>query len=230
VQATSEKLITDFNQFAPLKDIFLEDSFSFAKPLLQLIQSGSKEHSLSIELCIKTIERAILDHVRIDVKGLIPLLSRERIEKTATCRITLSYRGDDGTYEDTACVHLSDLQKRIYLLLADLLITWPVDLPEDISGQLPSVWINGHGTLIEVCYPATTTWPGLSVSNRHGQLREEEVLMRGYRLSKEVVKICEDRRGGKWVSRALFDLWVDLRDCHWQDYSTRNARSMIRDW
>jgi hypothetical protein len=108
---------------------------------------------------------------------------------------------------------------RLFLLLSDMIISWPDNVARGGKSSLPDIWINGRGIIIKAVYPATKDYPAYSVKNRHGELQNEDVHHEGYRL-------IETLQSEPYLSikRELWDggsniiyLWSNLQHLYWKD-------------
>jgi hypothetical protein len=146
----------------------------------------------------------------------------------ATVQVTLS-SGEYGIgYKESATVTSSELQKRVFLLLSDVLTMWPATLRTSCSRESPLIWVDGRGTILKASNPTTKTSKKFTVLSRHDKLHKDEVLMRGYRMAAEVPRTINHQLlwGASKTCNPLWSVWMDLRRTHWFGHGVRRPRAM----
>jgi hypothetical protein len=234
LQASAVESTTNFNEFAALKDLLQRDGYleyTYPELFSQILRHHSTHRELRIKLKIETAANTALDQVRIDIKELICLIHNE-MEKNVSIHIILSSPNSGNTSKETV-LSLQDLQKRAFLLLFDVLTNWPFEVPYSVSNGTPSIWINGHGHLIEASYRATAATQGFLVGNRHGQLRDDEVIASGYRMETMVLgRVAPDLRNDEsddYDEYPVWATWRSLQRIRWPDYRVRRPRQIYED-
>jgi hypothetical protein len=180
----------------------------------------SSKPSTTVLLNLELEEAATLDSVRIDMKGLLCLLRRAQFPSDAEIRIDMAFPKGGGLYRDTVHFKCERLRKELFLVLSDMIDTWPNDISKAGSLSLPTVTMNWRGALISASYPATRTAPGFSVKNRHQRLSNHEVMQRGYRMAARLF-YRQDEEGFKRDVHnldTLVGVWTDLVEVYWEDW------------
>jgi len=163
--------------------------------------------SFNIALVFETTAATSLSTLRINVIGLIKAL-KDAAKEQVSISISLKRPGEDACEAlQSGKIPLPDLERRVFLLLSDVISGWPV--AED---KLPDIWMNGHGKLISATYSASATALASRVDNRHAKLKSIELQQRGYQFAMDLSNNKLDVKGGR---RAM---WSALREKYWNDW------------
>jgi hypothetical protein len=74
---TTRKIITNFGDFATLPELICDEDYDYSRRhnlFTNLLVESSLRGQVIMQLQIRPAERTILDEVRMDIKGLLPLL------------------------------------------------------------------------------------------------------------------------------------------------------------
>lgn len=223
LEASAENIIANSDNFTALKELMpdgepVNATWSFRT--IALHASYSKQ--LAIALHLKPDVPAILDEVRIDIKGLLNHSGHQALGKHTSVCITLWHPNGAGTISSTT-VAFNELLKRVFLVLSDMMIQWPEDLPQAIGRQLPHIIIDGNGTILNATYPAGPASDCFCVQNRHAQLRPKEVEIAAYRMTTAVANTYLQRTGRKnqQAPLSLCATWKSLRKMYWPYFENR---------
>lgn len=110
---TTSKIITNFDDFATLIELTCDEDYDYSRRhnlFTNLLVESSLRGQVIIQLQIRPAERAILDKVRIDIKGLLPLLLLGRQGEKIMVKIMVTYATENTTNEDSATIAFRDLQ------------------------------------------------------------------------------------------------------------------------
>jgi hypothetical protein len=232
VKASANKIITAFNHFVALRDLGVNDRRNRSRKNVfpNVLVHGSIHTHVKILLHISPPERTLLSEIRINIKGLIDSFSNQYLGPNISVQITSSYSNGQSSYEETTTLNLTELLQRVFLLLSDVLATSPIKGRERFREGLPSIWLDGNGTILKASYPMTIKYPALSVPNRHAQLRLKEVDFRGYNLAADLsTRVSYERTilesNGYETPRSLISVWSDLRELYWADHEIRRPRA-----
>jgi hypothetical protein len=190
LKMTTAQVETDFDDFGTLNDLVHQPR---TKPhwwqdpsnvFRNIITDRLNSHlSTTIVLNFDIATSTSLDEVRINVKSLLPIVTMPTFPSQARIRFALNCPWGDQVHQEEAIVVLEDLQKRLFLLLSDLLKQWPTNVPTTRRKQFPDIWINGRGAIISASYPASATSSAYSVAYRHDRLSRKETQYRGYKMA-----------------------------------------------
>ena len=223
LKMTSDKVASDFDHFSLLHDLFRAPGVEF-NLFHEFVCQGLKDHpSTTIVLNFNIPSATTLDHLRINIRGLVDFLCYDKFPPQATIRFVLACPNSDVTQEEHAVIYLADLEKRVFLLLSDFLGHWPGNTKWEPRDSLPDIWISGRGAIINASYPESAKAPAVSVDNRHGSLTDREVHYRGYRMA-----LMDRKQPDLWSElsmtsegKELSEMWGLLRYHYWGDYDNR---------
>ncbi|KAI4640444.1 hypothetical protein J4E93_008650 [Alternaria ventricosa] len=163
--------------------------------------------SFNIALVFETAAATSLSTLRINIVGLIKAL-KDAAKEQVSISISLKRPGADACEGmHSGKIPLPDLERRVFLLLSDVIAGW--DVAED---KLPDIWMDGHGKLISATYSASATVLASRVENRHAKLKSVELQQRGYQFAMDLSNDKKDVEGGR---RAM---WSALRKEYWNDW------------
>ncbi|KAI4957968.1 hypothetical protein J4E86_005108 [Alternaria arbusti] len=163
--------------------------------------------SFNIALVFETADATSLSMLRINIVGLMEAL-KDAAKEQVSISISLKRPGADACEAlQSGKIPLPDLERRVFLLLSDVIAGWPV--AED---KLPDIWMDGHGKLISATYSASATAPASRIENRHAKLKLIEMQQRGYQFAMDLAISERDVEGGR---RAM---WSALRRDYWNDW------------
>ena len=168
---------SSFDDFSALND--LHNSASALSILLRTYER-SLGHVCIIHLNLDLTTSATLEDIRIDVCNLLSLFKKP---ESKTIRISLVCPRGTSTHREETELCMRKLQQEAYLLLSDLLFKWPTNTPNDVTRQLPAIWINGRGELVSTTYEQTATSPAVSLQNNFGNLTLKERAQKGSRFA-----------------------------------------------
>jgi hypothetical protein len=221
IKASTNDITTTFNNFEALQNLTSIDWYRRNNVFPEIVLHGSIHTHVKILLQINLSERTLLSDIRIDIQGLIFAHSTQYLGKNVSINIRSAFSSEENSYEASSTTRFEDLQRRAFLLLSDMLANCSVEEDERVHGILPSIWVDGNGTLLEASYPADDEYPSFSVPNRHAQLRMDEVISRGHEMAADLDKIAPYDYAHIDFSWRLFGAWATLRDRFWPDYEIR---------
>jgi hypothetical protein len=219
IKMTSRELVTHVHP-SKLLDREMASSEADVNIIGRMMKDAFYYHpnvTLWMNFCLET--SSTLDEVRINIRELSRPIDGSGLLSGTKLRFTLSRPDESGSYEGDATPCVADLRMRLFLLLSDMIISWPDNVARGGKSSLPDIWINGRGIIIKAVYPATKDYPAYSVKNRHGELQNEDVHHEGYRL-------IETLQSEPYLSikRELWDggsniiyLWSNLQHLYWKD-------------
>lgn len=106
----------------------------------------------TVRLHVDTDKYTTLADIDVDFRCLMPLLGREELAQHATLRMTLTCRTKRGVHEEQAIVSVSDLQKRLFLLLSNVMEQWPIKMSHSRTKELPQIQMDSHGEFHSASY------------------------------------------------------------------------------
>jgi len=149
--------------------------------------------------------------LRIDISKLLHIFDHDESELIITAQEMNSSRSH------TYCIMWRDLRRAVFLLLSDLLLSFP----SKAYAPLPPIWINGHGTLLCAKYPATVRSEEKTIPYSYTVEGPANIPEQIYRKIKSVEQSGrEDHRHEPqdWElgdSESLADMWYYFRDYLW---------------
>jgi hypothetical protein len=231
---TSSKLLTtSLESFSFLKDLItppLGTRWLHTRSLRSLVLGGLADHpSTTILINFDVDIFATLEQVRINIKNMHYLLGDCRFPRNATIHFTLKCSHSRGKHEEEASVTVTDLQMQLFLLLSDYAEQRQIDSQSEWSDDLPDVWMNGRGVLLEASSLTTDTPPACVVKYRHGSLTKQDLKFRGYRMAtkaKEYFLALDIEEEDDWTDQIenLLEIWCNLRKMHWENYKHRRTK------
>ncbi|KAH7390838.1 hypothetical protein DE146DRAFT_738351 [Phaeosphaeria sp. MPI-PUGE-AT-0046c] len=229
-ETSTNLTIADFDDLAAAWDemqrrIWPDDGPCPAQPFLDITFRSSNHTQVILALNIKTSIDALLEDLHIDIKGLMGFCDHPSLGNKVSVQLTLWHAANHGS-KSSLTVALSSLAKSIFLVLSDMLMEWPKDLKKSITKEIPSIWMNGRGTILEASYPGNISSAVYSVPNRHAELRPEEIDFRGCKYAATILK--EEYNGfrvrSRCDARTLFKVWESLRDRYYPDWELTYPR------
>jgi hypothetical protein len=218
ITASTNDTTTTFNDFKALQDLIIRDWQNKNSVFPDIVLHASSATQVKLLLQINPPKRTPLSKVRIDIQGLIFRFGDQYLGTNVSVQIKSVYSSERHSYEETTTTRFAELQRRAFLLLSDMLANATVEDDVRVHEMLPSIWIDGNGTLLEASYPADDEDSAFSVPNRHAELRMKEVISRGYDMAADLDKIAPDDYEDYDFSWRLFSEWASLRDRYWPDY------------
>ncbi|KAI4673971.1 uncharacterized protein J4E88_008438 [Alternaria novae-zelandiae] len=174
--------------------------------------------SFNIALVFETADATSLSMLRINIVGLMKAL-KDAAKEQVSISISLKSPGEDACEAlQSGKIPLPDLERRVFLLLSDVIAGW--DVAED---KLPDIWMDGHGKLISATYSASATVLASRVENRHAKLKSVEVQQRGYQFATDLSNNKRDVEGGR---RAM---WSALRKEYWNDWQDSARKRRVEE-
>jgi hypothetical protein len=234
IKMTTGEVTTDFDDFGALNDLVYQppsspDLWGITINVFQeVISNGLYDHpSTTIVLNFDIATAASLDDIRINIKNLVPTITMSGFLSHARIRFVLHCPWGSHVHQEEAIVILEDMQKRLSLLLADVLKQRPADLPKVQRMQLPDIWLNGRGALISASYPASIKSSAYSVAYRHERLSVAEIQCRGYRMAMSGEYDTNTLRGrgihGQHRGSEVIKCWENIRRRHWADPGSKRT-------
>jgi hypothetical protein len=221
ITASTNDTTTTFNDFEALRELIIRNWRYKNGVFPDIVLHGSVHTHVKIQLQINPPKRTLLSKVRIDIQGLIFRSGNQCLGTNVSVQIKSVYSSERHSYEETTTTRFAELQRRAFLLLSDMLANATVEDDERVHEILPSIWIDGNGTLLEASYPADDEDSAFSVPNRHAELRMKEVISRGYDMAADLDKTAPYDYEDYDFSWRLFSEWASLRDRYWPDYWIR---------
>jgi hypothetical protein len=224
INLTSHDLTTDFGAFSSLDKVGIVSRNADQAPICDFItvnRTGKARTCIVLNLEVST--PSTLNMARIEIRGFcgrsLQLLGTDEV----LIRFILTYPCGRRLHTEERSILLSDLHRRIFLLLSDVMIDSRYD--EDyIHDDLPSIWINGHGDLIRASFPADDSLDEVSIDYAYGRFNRDEVNHAGYKLI---------ARWGDYVEKSemqisdrtpLMDMWSCLVSRYWWAHRSRYER------
>ncbi|OAK97577.1 hypothetical protein IQ06DRAFT_295915 [Phaeosphaeriaceae sp. SRC1lsM3a] len=103
------------------------------------------------------------------------------------------------------------------------MMQWPLDLSKKASKELPSIWMNGRGAILEASYSHDSSSAAFRVTNRHARLNYREVDTTGYQMIADVSRMPKPM---PWTPSgpSLLQVWESLRSRYWYDHTVRGPQ------
>jgi hypothetical protein len=112
----------------------------------------------------------------------------------------------------------ADLFRQALLLLSDVIFIGGPIVDFRTLDDIPDIWIDGHGKLLNASYPVWSKWGPITIENRHTGLRACEIEFRGYFFAGKLYTskfLFAQYRG----LRPLYKLWTVLLNRYWPDWA-----------
>ncbi|KAH7086312.1 hypothetical protein FB567DRAFT_603224 [Paraphoma chrysanthemicola] len=169
IKMTSYKATAEFPQSR-----LIDDSVSgpgLPSNFEELLRKASFPHrGTTLALNFVLTKRKTLDEIRINVREF---LVHSRCAMKARLQITVWGPNNSGIYQDQATIPMASLHKQMFLLLSDLILSWPDGLSRQWNSALPDIWVNGQGTPIKAVYRKDHTGPKHCVEHKYSHLDEQ---------------------------------------------------------
>ena len=219
IKATSNTVITDFNDFGHLPSLLYKPYAGHRPGLFEymIMQASTDCKPLTVLLGINAPHAATLSEVRINIDKLMDLLQEYKCHPKATFKVTLTC---PSGWKDETSISIAKLQRQLFLLLSDMISEMRKSLltaqPTPAFPSSPrEIWINGHGKPVNVSYPDAD----ISCAYRHGHLTQAEIEVLGSHRSIALSKTESQCR----YPFSLRNTWNALREIHWPDWKERSA-------
>jgi hypothetical protein len=224
INLTSHDLTTDFGAFSALDKVGIVSRNADQAPICDLItvhRTGKARTCIVLNLEVST--PSTLNMARIDIRGFccrsLQLLGTDEV----LIRFILTYPCGSRLHTEERTIHLSDLHRRMLLLLSDVMIHSRYD--EDyIHDDLPSIWINGHGDLIRASFPAEDSLDQVSIDYAYGRFNRNEVHYAGHKLIGRWEDYVEEPGLQTSDRTPLMDMWSCLISRYWWSHKYFYAR------
>ncbi|KAH7080003.1 hypothetical protein BKA63DRAFT_590269 [Paraphoma chrysanthemicola] len=184
IKMTSYEAITEFPQSRLMGE-------SISGPVLPttlkelLLKASGKRQSTTLALNFLLIKRTTLDETRINVRDLI--VHTECLTRSARLQITVCDPNNSGIHQEQATIPMAYCHKQMFLLLSDLILSWPDGLYTQWNSALPDIWMNGRGTPIKAVYRKDHTGPEYSIEYKYRALDEQGLHTQGWRSIQAVL-------------------------------------------
>ena len=202
IRMSTQKTTTDFDSFRALQEWFVIQRFA---SLLNW------KCSIAMILKFKLPTAKPAADLRIDISKLLHLFAHDDSE------LIITVQGIDSSRSHTCCIMWHDLRRAVFLLLSDLLLSFP----SKAYAPLPPIWINGHGTVLCAKYPATIsseekTIPYPYTVEGPANIREQ--------ICRKIESVAQSGRddhrrepgnGELEDAESLADMWYYFRDYLW---------------
>jgi hypothetical protein len=139
IKMTSRESVTHFHQ-SKLLDREMARSEADVNIIGTMMKDAFYYHpnvTLWMNFCPETLRT--LDEVRMNLRELSLLINGSGLSSETKLRFTLSRPDESGFHDEdtTACV--ADLRMRLFLLLSDMIISWPDTVARGHTSSLPDI-------------------------------------------------------------------------------------------
>ena len=164
IEMLAASSVTDFNEFVSLRECYPKGTLreSYLIPLIShIIKSSSTSRCLSatVQLTLSPAQPSNMENIRIKINGLLNLLhapggTAPHLPDRFLRAFFLRNGGSDLARCERNQITVARLKMNIFLYFTDLLD----QLPQDEYPVVPSLWINGHGCLVDKILPPAGFW------------------------------------------------------------------------
>jgi hypothetical protein len=221
---TSTQLSADFDAFSSLDKVGIVGRNADQAPICDFItvnRTGKARTCLVLNLEVST--PSTLNMARIDIRGFcgrsLQLLGTDEV----LIKFVLTYPYGRGLHTEERTIRLSDLHRRLFLLLSDVMIDSRYD-EGYTHDDFPSIWINGHGDLIRASFPTEDSLDEVSIDYAYERFNRDEINYAGYKMI---------ARWGDYMKKAemlisdcapILDIWSCLVSRYWWAHKYCYAR------